>query len=88
VKIDFDPAKNERNIGERGIPFTLAVEFDWDTAVVIPSDRHGEERYAAVGFIRGKLYVLVHAKRDQVMRVISLRRANKREILRYEKTQP
>jgi hypothetical protein len=28
MKIDFDPAKNEKNIPERGLPFTLAAEFD------------------------------------------------------------
>jgi uncharacterized DUF497 family protein len=28
VKIDFDPAKNAKNIPERGLPFTLAAEFD------------------------------------------------------------
>ena len=88
MRIEFDPAKNERNIRERGIPFALAAEFNWETAVVIPSDRHGEERNAAVGFIRGKVYVLVHTKRDDLLRVISLRRANKREIARYEKARP
>lgn len=72
----------------RGIPFSLVSEFDWDTAVIKQSDRHDERRYAAVGFIRGKLYILVYADRGGVLRVISLRRANRREVRRYEKARP
>jgi len=85
VKIEFDPAKNERNIAERGIPCTLATEFDWRTAVVKQSDRDGEKRYAAAGLIRGKLYILVYVNRNGGLRVISLRRANRRETKHYEK---
>ncbi|MDY3330651.1 MAG: BrnT family toxin [Pelistega sp.] len=37
-----------------------------------------------MGKIRGRLYVLVYTLRNEVMRVISLRKANKREVKRYE----
>jgi len=32
VKIEFDPAKNARNIAGRGISFERAEEFEWETA--------------------------------------------------------
>jgi len=79
-------AKNERNIEERGISFALAAEFDWTTALVLRSDRAGETRYMAMGEIEGRLHVLVYTKRGQTLRIISLRRASKREVKRYEKT--
>ena len=37
MKIEFDPAKNAKNIRERGLPFTLAAEFDWTTATYRPA---------------------------------------------------
>jgi uncharacterized protein len=73
---------------ERGISFALAVEFDWTAALVLRSDRAGETRYMAMGEIAGRLHVLVYTKRGQSLRIISLRRANKREVKRYEKTRP
>jgi uncharacterized DUF497 family protein len=88
VRFEFDPAKNERNIKERGISFALSAEFDWTTALVLRSDRSGEARYKAVGEIEGRLHVLVYTKRGQALRIISLRRANSREVKRYEKTKP
>jgi uncharacterized protein len=88
VRLEFDPAKNERNVKERGISFALSAEFDWTTALVLRSDRTGEARYMAVGEIEGRLHVLVYTKRGQALRIISLRRANSREVKRYEKAKP
>ena len=85
MRFEFDPAKNERNIQERGISFASSAEFDWTTALVLRSDRTGEARYMAVGEIEGRLHVLVYTKRGQALRIISLRRANSREVKRYEK---
>ena len=85
MRFEFDPAKNERNIKERGISFALSAEFDWTTALVLRSDRAGEARYMAVGEIEGRLHVLVYTKRGQALRIISLRRANAREVKRYQK---
>jgi uncharacterized DUF497 family protein len=85
MRFEFDAAKNERNIEERGISFTLAAEFDWTTAHVLSSDRVSETRYMAMGEIEGRLHVLVYTKRGPSLRIISLRRANTRELKRYEK---
>ena len=57
MKIDFDPAKNAKNIRERGLPFTLATGFDWTTAMIVPSSRHGEARFFALGYI-GNAFML------------------------------
>ncbi len=44
---------------------------------------YGEVREIAVGFIQDRLFVCVYADRDTTRRVISLRKANKREVKRY-----
>jgi uncharacterized DUF497 family protein len=85
MKIEFDPAKNAKNIRERGLPFTLANEFDWTTAMIAPSSRHGEDRFFAIGNIGSRLHALVFTKSGATVRVISLRRAHKTEVKRYEK---
>lgn len=88
MKIDFDFAKNEKNIRERGINFEQAADFDLTTAKIWPDTRkdYGEARYIALGYISGRLYSLVFTLRDDVLRVISLRKANQREVRNYEQT--
>jgi uncharacterized DUF497 family protein len=85
MQIEFDSEKNAKNIRERGLPFTLADEFDWTTAMIAPSSRHGETRSFAIGYIGSRLYALVFTKSGETVRVISLRRAHKTEVKRYEK---
>jgi len=86
LKISFDPAKNERNVAERGLSFELASELDWSTSWIIEDLRrdYGERRFQVVGFIAGRLYALVFTPRADSIHVISLRKANRREIRRYE----
>jgi uncharacterized DUF497 family protein len=84
--ISFDPAKNERNIAIRGISFEVAEQFEWDTAIVVEDLRkeYGEQRFQALGFIAGRLHAMVFTPRAGKIHVISLRRANRREVRRYE----
>jgi uncharacterized DUF497 family protein len=86
VPISFDPAKNERNIAERGISFDLAEEFQWDTALVVEDLRndYGERRFQALGLIAGRLHALVFTPRAGRVHVISLRKANRRETKHYD----
>lgn len=81
MPVTFDATKSERNVAERGIPFSMANDFDWSAALVAEDTRrnYGERRFQAVGFIGERLHVLVFPPRDQDVHVISLRRANERE---------
>lgn len=85
MKIEFDPAKNVRNIAERGISFERADEFEWETAVVIRDTRrdYREPRFRAIGVIGGRLHAMLITPRSGGIRVISLRKANRREERRY-----
>ena len=86
MEIEFDPAKNERNIRERGLSFDLAREFEFETAVFAIDDRedYGEIRIRAFGLLGGRLHALVFVETEAGIRVISLRKANAREVKRYE----
>lgn len=87
MQISFDPAKSERNARERGLPFVLVEEFAFGTAVIGADVRrdYGEPRWLALGLIRDRVHVVCFTIRDGDIRVISLRKANDREVRRYER---
>ena len=60
--------------------------MDFGTALVIADERtdYGEARYHVMGLIDGRLHVLAFTMRSDVLRAISLRKANARERIRYE----
>ncbi|MDD2159822.1 MULTISPECIES: BrnT family toxin [Pseudomonas] len=89
MQITYDPAKCERNTAERGLSFELVRAFDWSAALVLEDQRndYGERRFQALGFIGDRLYMLVFTPRPGAVHVISLRKANKREVTGYEQSQ-
>ena len=91
MKLEFDPDKNRSNIEKRGLSFHLAKRFDFDTAIIKEDRRHEYEevRYQALGMIGQRLHFLAFTLRGDSLRVISLRKANCREVHFYEQeTQP
>ncbi len=85
--ITFDPAKNARNIAERGLSFERVSELDWDTAVVVEDTRrdYGETRLLVMARLDGRLHAVVVTPRGEDLHVISFRKANKKEVNRYGK---
>ena len=85
---EFDPAKDESNFDKHGLSLADADGFEWDTAMVHEDIRipYAEPRFQAVGYIGERLHVMVFCLRAESVRVISLRKANKREEDRYAKT--
>jgi len=88
MKLEYDSNKNQRNIEERNVSFESVKYFDWHNAIVWSDNRqdYGETRYCALGYIENRIYHLVFTFRNDVVRIISLRKANKREVNRYAKT--
>ena len=80
-KITFDPAKSEWNRRERGMPFTAAERFDFESAMIREDVRedYGEARFQAIGKIGRVLVFLVFTPTADGFRVISLRKADKQE---------
>jgi len=85
MNYEWDKNKNTTNRAKHGIDFSQARGFEWDSAIVLTDNRkdYGETRYCAFGYIGKRLYCLIFTSRDTDVRVISLRKANKREVKRY-----
>jgi uncharacterized DUF497 family protein len=85
--IDFDPEKSNKNNHDRGLPFDLAADFDWEAALYSEDIRHSypERRFIAMGYLEDRLHVLCFTPIKGGVRIISFRKANLREVTRYEK---
>ena len=90
MEITFDPAKNERNLRLRGISFEKAADFDFNSATFDEDKRkdYGEIRTLSIGYIGDTLYTMVFTIRNSTIRVISLRRANRKERDKHAKARP
>lgn len=68
-----------------GLPFTLVEQLDWSAALIEEDVRkdYGERRYRALGFIGDRLHAVVFTPRADKVHVISLRKANQREVRIY-----
>jgi uncharacterized DUF497 family protein len=79
VDVDFDAAKDARNVAKHGISLARAV--DLEIHAVAQDDRHayGEPRFRAWGLIDGMAWCLAFTLRDGRVRAISLRRAGAKE---------
>jgi uncharacterized protein len=85
MKIEFDPAKDEANQSKHGVSLSLAEWLDWDAALVWVDERvdYGELRMIALAPQTQVLYYVAFVERGDARRVISLRRANRREVKHY-----
>lgn len=86
MQITYDPNKNKLNVSSRGLSFTEVINFDFDTAWIWQDKRnpYPEVRWSALGFLNQRLHSLVFTETEEGIRVISFRKANKREVKRYE----
>jgi uncharacterized DUF497 family protein len=87
VAISYDPAKNERNIRERGLSFERAADFYFATALFNNEIRKSETRRIAVGYLDNRLHLLCYILKPDGIRVISFRKTNRREAKFYGKPQ-
>ena len=85
MKFDWDPRKARKNRARHGVPLELARSFDFDNAKIVEDDDidYGETRLVGVGFILDRIYVVVFVERGDVVRVISLRKADRKEAEEY-----
>ncbi len=81
----YDPVKDRANQAKHGVSLALAEILFAGSYVSLTDDRfdYGERREVAFGRINYRLFVCVYTDRDAERRVISLRKANRREVNRY-----
>jgi len=85
VRIEFDPAKDAANQAKHGVSLAMAVELDWEAALVWIDDRfeYNEMRTIALAPNPEILYYVAFVDRGATRRIISLRRANRCEVKHY-----
>ena len=89
---EWDGYKAKLNLQKHGIAFEVAIRVFDDPLAFVEQDRHieGEERWQATGVVGAfTLLVIAHTVRDdnegnEIIRVISARRAERHERRRYE----
>ena len=86
MKIEFDSDKDTVNRLKHGLSLADAERTDLRTAAIDVDLRYayGEGCFQALGLIGERLHMLVFTMRGNVLRVISLRKANPREVRRYD----
>lgn len=50
MRFTFDPAKNARNIAERGLSFERAADLEWDRALIVEDTRHDYGELRVISF--------------------------------------
>ena len=84
---EWDEAKRRANIEKHGVDFDLVWQFEWARAAIEKDGRrnYGEERFRATGPAGTDVFVVAFTHRSPAIRVISMRKANRREEEKYEK---
>lgn len=84
---DWDEQKRKANLAKHGVDFADADRFDWSRATTEADTRHdyGEARIIATAPIGTRICVLTYTPRHNRLRIINLRKANKREIAKWER---
>jgi uncharacterized protein len=85
MRIEFDPAKDSGNQTKHGVSLALAGELDWEAALVWVDERfeYPELRMIPLAPKTNTLYYVAFVDRGTTRRIISLRRANRREVKHY-----
>lgn len=89
MEFEWDQSKSERCFTERGFDFAYAVNAFLDPDRITQKDSrydYGENRYQLISKIEGRVFVIIYTLRNNLIRIISARKANKREVKHYEET--
>jgi hypothetical protein len=83
---EWDEAKNRSNFAKHGLALEDAEQVFDGPCVTFEDDRfdYGEERLITLGLLAGRVVVIAHAPRGETTRIISMRKANRREQKIYQ----
>lgn len=87
MKIEYDCNKRIETLKQRGLDFEDALHvfnskrsIDWEDT----RKDYGEKRLITMGLLDGRHVIIVYTRRDRSLRIISMRKANEREIHWFE----
>ena len=85
MQIEFDSAKDAANLSRHGVSLGFAGQLDWEAALVWVDDRFGYDEMRMIALVpeTNTLYYVAFVDRGEVRRIISLRRAERREVKHY-----
>ena len=88
VEFEWDPEKEQANIGKHSVAFTeAATVFGDPLEITIPDPDHsiGEARFVSMGYSSlNRLLIVSYTEREDRIRIISARTASSRERRQYE----
>ena len=87
MEFEWDDAKSDACFTHRGFEFAYVLRAFLDEDRIVGRDRrwdYGEDRYRLLGAIEGRVFVVIYTMRGSAMRIISARKANRRELREYE----
>jgi uncharacterized DUF497 family protein len=89
MRFEWNPEKARRNLKKHGVSFDEAVTAFYDPLSATfddPDHSDEEQRYITIGFSsQGRLLVVGHTERGEIVRIISARRATAHERKKHEK---
>jgi len=85
MRFEWDEVKRESAFQERQLDFANVALIDWATAVTLEDTRrpYPEPRYITFALIDKRMCVVAWCYRADALRVISMRKANTREVKKY-----
>lgn len=86
MQLEWDSDKAAANVSRHGVSFELAMLVFIDNDRLIKRDErfdYGEERIITMGHVNNRLHVVVYTQTNDIIRIISARKANRREQKRY-----
>jgi uncharacterized DUF497 family protein len=85
MRIEFDAEKRDMTLKERSLDFARAPEIFAGANATARDERndYGEDRFVTVGTLDARTVIVVWTPRGEARRIISMRKANEREISRY-----
>lgn len=84
-KFEYDQSKSLANLAKHGIDFIVAQQL-WNDpeALEVKAKSDDEERFIVIGLIEDKHWSAIVTYRNDSIRLISVRRSRKQEVLLYE----
>ena len=85
MRFEWDESKRESNLLKHGIDFGDVEKVFAGKTVTIFDDRfdYGEDRFITLGLLDGRVVVIIHTEADELIRIISARKATKNEEISY-----
>lgn len=81
MKLEWDETKRQSNLAKHGLDFAEAMSVFRGVTFSFEDDRfeYEEYRYVTIGLLGSTVVVIAHTEQEDVVRIISMRRATGNE---------